>query len=109
MKKKSGSAKKAAKKTPAKKKATPAKKAASKKTAAKKATPKKATPKKATFDMEASGDAGFREADAGASFRPVCVTQGIRLDERCMTREEAFEIAQRHRRQTRHSVDVESC
>jgi hypothetical protein len=108
MKKKSSPTKKTAvKKTDSKKKVVIAKKnLAPKKAAVKKATPKKAVPKKA-----APRSAGFRDDDLAESFRPICITQGIRLDERCMTKREAFEIAQEHRRNTspRHRVDVESC
>ena len=83
------------------KKATP-KKAVVKKAVVKKAAPKKAAPKKA---------APKKAAALVESFRPVCITEDIRLDERCMTRSEAFAIAQAHRNGTnpRHSVDIESC
>lgn len=102
MKKKSTPAKKGAlKKTAPKKKTTVAKKAAPQKAAPKKRIPKKAAPKKANRN----------EAVEFESFRPICITDNVRLDDRCMSKSEAFEIAQAHRRDTHphHSVDIESC
>ena len=95
MKKKSNSAKK----TNVKKAGTKRKVATTQKVSLKKAAPKKI----------ATRSAGFRDTGVTDFFRPICITQGIRLDEQCMSESQAFEIAQAHRRNTGHRVDVESC
>jgi len=98
MKKKNSPKKAAAKK------AAP-KKAASKKTAPKKPTPKKAAPKKSAPKK----DAAALKADG---FRPVCITEGIRLSSQCMSEAAAFAAAQAHKNlpgNHHHQVDTESC
>ena len=95
-------------KKPIKKKPA-AKKAGLSKATKVKRVPKKTAAKKAPARNLTRGNASLINEVSLVSYRPVCETEDIRLDDRCMSKKDAFDIAQAHRLNTGHKVDIESC